>query len=235
MKKLVQLIKNNSFKRFSRNYGCEISNGLQGFKRNGLLLLEEQTRLGNVLVESPRLTIGAHTYIRSGAVLSVVSGIGRFCSFGSNCVVGQEKNSHPSSWLSTHPFQYENAALSYSPGFVGVTIGHDVWVGHDATIMEGVVVGTGAIIATKAMVTREVPPYAIVAGNPAKIIKYRHSPEVIERLLASKWWELDIAALRKLPLNDPEASLALLEQATDNTPAVYKTLEITQRGFKVVG
>lgn len=235
MKKLAQLLKNHSFKRFCQRHGCEVANGLRGFKRHALLRMEEPTRLGNVRIESPSLSIGAHTYIRSGAVLSVVSSIGRFCSFGSDCTIGQEKHSHPSGWLSTHPFQYENAALSYHPGFIGVTIGHDVWMGHGATVMEGVNIGTGAIVATRAMVTRDVPPYAIVAGNPAKIIKYRHSPELIERLLASQWWELDLAELRKLPLNDPEASLALLEQTANKQPAQYKQLEVTQRGFKVVG
>ncbi len=73
-------------------------------------------------------------------------------------------------------------------------------------VMEGVKVGTGAIIATRAVVTRDVPPYAIVAGTPAQVIRYRHPPEIIEGLLASRWWELDSAFLTGLPLDRPGSS-----------------------------
>lgn len=71
----------------------------------------------------------------------------------------------------------------------GITIGHDVWIGIRAVIMPGVTVGDGAIIGAGAVVTRDVPPYAIVAGVPAKIIKYRFDQGTIERLLAIRWWD----------------------------------------------
>ncbi|MBX2843155.1 MAG: CatB-related O-acetyltransferase, partial [Flammeovirgaceae bacterium] len=73
-----------------------------------------------------------------------------------------------------------------------LVIGNDVWIGHNATIMAGVKVGDGAIIATNATVVKDVPPYTIVGGNPAKEIKKRFSEEVIRELLKLKWWDWEI-------------------------------------------
>lgn len=99
-------------------------------------------------------------------------------------------------------------------------------------VMEGVKVGTGAIIATRAVVTRDVPPYAIVAGTPAQVIRYRHPPEIIEGLLASRWWELDSAFLTGLPLDRPREFLAALE--TREAPrAAYRRMTITRQGCRL--
>lgn len=76
-------------------------------------------------------------------------------------------------------------------------IGNDVWIGHRATIMPGVKVGDGAIIASNATVTKDVEPYAIVGGNPARLIRKRFSDEQIERLLSIKWWDWDIERITK--------------------------------------
>lgn len=77
-----------------------------------------------------------------------------------------------------------------------VSIGNDTWIGHGAVIMKGVTVGDGAVIASNAVVTKDVPPYAIVGGLPAKFIKWRHSPAVAERLQAMAWWNWDHEQLR---------------------------------------
>lgn len=175
------------------------------------------------------MTIGAHSYIRSGTKLSVISKIGRFCSIGSECTLGQEKNTHPTSWVSTHPFQYERGELSYFPNLSWATVGNDVWIGHGATVLEGCDIGTGAIIATRAVVTKNVPPYAIVGGNPAKIIKYRHSPEIIDQLLKSEWWNFDIEYLRTLPLNDVREFLKAIESSPSLPKAHYSKLQIAKR------
>ena len=98
-------------------------------------------------------------------------------------------------------------------------------------IMEGVEVGTGAIIATRALVTRDVPPYAVVAGFPAKVMRYRYSPEMIERLLATQWWEKDTRQLLELPLNDPAACL---ERIDGLGVAEYSRIQISRGGGKVV-
>ena len=217
--------------RWIRRHGCKVSIALSQFRKKATLKLEEQVRLGEVLLDAQALTIGASTYIRSGCHLQQVGSVGRFCSIGSDVVLGQEKYTHPSDWLSTHPFQYTDTGLEYIAPTELATIGHDVWIGHSAMVMEGVTVGTGAIIATRSVVTHNVPPYAVVAGVPAKVIRYRHSAELIEQLLASKWWERDLQQLKTLPLNDPAACLEALEQMPT---ARYRQLQITRKGCKVL-
>jgi len=227
--KMLRILREQQFKKAFRKLGGKVAGGSGSFSARACATIEQGVSLGHVRVESPSVTIGAHTYIRSGSTLSVISAIGRFCSIGSDCTLGQEKHTHPTDWVSTHPFQYETGGLSYSPALSWVTMGHDVWVGHGATILEGVEVGTGAIIATRAVVTKNVPPYAIVGGNPAKFIKYRHSPEIIERLLASQWWNLDVEYLKRLPMNDAEAFLKAIENGAPAAPVHYSKLSIAKR------
>lgn len=97
-------------------------------------------------------------------------------------------------------------------------------------VLKGVTVGTGAVIATCAVVVKDVPPYAIVAGVPAKVVRFRHAPEVIERLLASRRWEVEIDELKTLPLNDPAVCLEQLEQVRGIAGARYRKLYVTRRG-----
>ena len=73
-----------------------------------------------------------------------------------------------------------------------INIGNDVWIGVSSYILNGVTIGDGAIVAAYSIVTKDVPPYALVAGNPAQIKKYRFSPEIIRKLLKIKWWDWDV-------------------------------------------
>lgn len=136
------------------------------------------------------LNIGKHTY---GFVLSNVEhysadeniklSIGDYCSIGPNVrfIVASE---HPYKALSTYPFKVKMLGYEFEASSKGsIIVKDDVWIGLNSVILSGVTIGQGAIVAAGSIVTKDVPPYAIVAGNPAKIIKYRFEPEVIEKLI----------------------------------------------------
>lgn len=144
-------------------------------------------------------TVGPMSYIIGMDVDTGSSGlahalIGNYCSFAHDIVLLIGQN-HAFKGVSAYPF---GTILGEDlPGEVRkwgtvntyqLVIGHDVWIGAHAHIIKGVKIGNGAIIGTDAVVTKDVPPYAIVAGNPAKIIRYRFSPEIIEQLQQIKWW-----------------------------------------------
>lgn len=121
--------------------------------------------------------------------------IGRFCMIASGVTFIMNGGNHLSDAISTYPFAifgkgWEHAMEGRSYPHKGDTrIGNDVWIGSQATIMMGVTVGDGAIIATNSTVTKDVPPYAIVGGNPAQVLRMRFSPEEIARLLEIRWWD----------------------------------------------
>lgn len=233
MRKIINYFRNHFWKKWLRTYKCKVAGGVSSLSTRSTLIVEENVSLGHVVIEAKKLSIGAHTYIRSGCVLSAVSSIGRFCSIGNDCFIGQDKNTHPSDWVSSHPFQFTNTKLSFEPEIVDVTIGDDVWIGHGAMIMEGVTVGTGAIIATRALVVHDVPPYAVVAGMPAKVVKFRHPPEVVSQLLGSQWWACNVDFLLSLRLDDPSSSLPRIVDSHKENLAIYKQVQITRKGCRL--
>jgi chloramphenicol O-acetyltransferase type B len=140
------------------------------------------------------MIVGKHTY---GAEKMYVEGegqgteliIGSFCSIASDVEIMLWAD-HRTDAISTFPFGIlwqMGTRNTYSKG--DVKIGNDVWIGRGATIMSGVTIGHGAVIGAKAVVAKDVPPYAVVVGNPGKIVKYRFSKEKIKRLLKLKWWD----------------------------------------------
>lgn len=136
--------------------------------------------------------------------------IGKFCSIAHGASFVLNGGNHFADRLSTFPFPIFGEAFGAPdpgpwPNKGGITIGHDVWIGWDATILPGVTVGDGAIIASKAVVASDVPPYAIVAGNPAKIVKYRLPEDSIVRMLDLSWWDWPVEQIA-------EASHALMQQ-----------------------
>lgn len=139
-------------------------------------------------------TIGRYSYVGIGSWICETD-MGAFCSIASNVNIGL--GNHTMSLLSTSPiFTEKHNATGYSwisesvaPPFRRVKIGNDVWIGYGAMILGGVNIGDGACIGAGAVVTKDVPPFAIVGGCPAKIIKYRFSPSTIERILDERWWD----------------------------------------------
>ena len=124
--------------------------------------------------------------------------IGKFCMIASGVTFIMNGANHLTDAISTYPFAifqngWEDAMEGKSYPTKGDTIvGNDVWIGYNVTIMAGVTIGDGAIIATNSTVTKDVAPYSVVGGNPAKEIKKRFSEEKIERLLDLKWWDWDM-------------------------------------------
>lgn len=142
------------------------------------------------------VTLGAYSYSRS---LLFNVRVGNYCSIAD--AVHFSPLRHATDRLTSSPWLEENpewplALRPVRPPFRGPTlIGHDVWIGMRAIVMDGITIGNGAIVAAGAVVTKDVPPYAIVGGVPAKILRYRFPPEVIATLEASRWWEYDLPSM----------------------------------------
>ena len=202
----------SNFREKYRNRDKCFFNGSGSVIRNteleGKNMVGSQVKLNNC-------EIGYASYINHHSVLNG-SKIGRYCSIADNVRSGF--GHHPLDSISTHPsFFYDtrthlgwswfesDTAPVYDPHrrpngedkFITV-IGHDVWIGSHAMIMDGVTIGTGAVVGAGSVVTKDVPPYAIVAGVPAKLIRYRYSAEIIKILLASKWWETSDSEMRSI-------------------------------------
>jgi hypothetical protein len=122
--------------------------------------------------------------------------IGSFCSIADRIKIYLGGN-HRTDWISTYPFGHINARFTAfdgkgHPATNGdVNIGNEVWIGADVTIMSGVTIGDGAVLAANSHVVKDVEPYSIVGGNPAKLIRKRFDDKTIEKLLEIKWWNLD--------------------------------------------
>ena len=183
----------------AENSGCTIkSPHIYDSSLGKCVAILEQAALDQVYM-------GDFSYVSNDSRLINVE-VGKFCSIGPHVQIGLAP--HPSRiYVSTYPAFYSNNNGGCQQSFredkifddaVPKTgIGNDVWIGSNVIIPGGIQIGTGAIVATGSVVVKDVPPYAIVGGNPAKIIRYRFSKEQIDVLLGSEWWNWPIEKIRQ--------------------------------------
>jgi chloramphenicol O-acetyltransferase type B len=161
-------------------------------KRTGLIANDVMVLIAEAY---PQYDIGPGSYGdlevlwgNAGAQLKM----GGYCSVakGAQVMLGGE---HRPDWVTTYPFSLVTEGYRDWPGHPrskgDVIIGNDVWICHGAMILSGVTIGDGAVIGARALVARDVPPYAIVSGNPARVIKMRFPEDIVARLLTLKWWD----------------------------------------------
>lgn len=171
--------------------------------------------------------MGAFSYSMSGVLTGMR--IGRYSSIGKNLAVPGTR--HPHEWVTTSNITYERKNLlmaTYlsdhpwipSRSIAGFekplpVIGNDVWIAHNVTLNVGITIGDGSVVASNSVVTRDVPPYSIVGGNPARIIKSRFEPDVVESLLEIQWWDYEPAAFMHLDVTDTRAFVAGFERVKE--------------------
>jgi virginiamycin A acetyltransferase len=170
--------------------------------------------------------LGSFTYTHS-ALLNFGMVIGRYCSIAANtAVLGPE---HPTDWAITSDLAYQpNELATAARADAGVAVAHpcnhnawvtlpgignDVWIGQDVRLKRGVTIGDGAIIGAASVVTRDVPPYAIVAGVPARLIRYRFDERLVERFQAIRWWDYHEPDFKDFGYDDPLRFVARFEDA----------------------
>ncbi len=155
--------------------------------------------------------IGRYTYINRYSFVHGSVRMGRYCSLARGVDLGAK--AHRLDLISTHPFIYNKRHFEEVPEYGSFPrrvkdkskktyVGNDVWIGAKAVIATGVTIGTGAVIAANSFVREDVEPYAIVGGTPAKLIRYRFSPKIVERLLASEWWNLLPHEMKDIAFDD---------------------------------
>jgi len=200
--------------------------GLKGFvEPKSPFFFEPPVSIGKADIR-PGVQMGMHSYINDGRLESGVY-IGRYCSIGNFVSIGT--GHHDMSLMSTSSWFTSGVKPSVKKTKDGclVRILNDVWIGDKAIIMNGVTVGNGAIIGAGAVVTKDVDHYSIVTGIPAKHLKYRFSPEIVARLMKTRWWELDDQLLKTHVLTDIESSLEFLESISHTARTVQpKTIKV---------
>jgi len=146
-------------------------------------------------------TFGDYSYVVNDADI-IYSEIGRFCSIAAQTRINP--GNHPLHRVALNHFTYRSSAYGLGPDDAGffdwrrshrVTLGHDVWIGHGAIVLPGVSIGTGAAVGAGAVVTKDLPPFAVAVGMPARVLRLRFAPEIVAALQRIAWWDWDRARL----------------------------------------
>ncbi|MDE2319262.1 MAG: CatB-related O-acetyltransferase [Rhodospirillales bacterium] len=184
------------------------------------------------LIEKGVATVCEHTYglptVRRWPESANLH-IGNYCSIAEEVLIFPGGN-HRSDWITTYPFSHINGweaahHIKGHPSTRGdIVIENDVWIGYGSLILSGVTIGDGAVIGARSVISQSVPPYAIVAGNPARLVRYRFPKKEIKRLLEIQWWnwphEKIEAALPKLLSRDIEGFI----RCTNSKPSILQRL-----------
>ena len=184
---------------------------------------EAPVRLGRNVAVHPDVQVGAHSYMNSG-VIRERTDIGRYCSIAYDVAIGL--GAHATNLLSSHPFatklvsrEYVNPWTSWKERTI---IEDDVWIGRGVTVLQGVRMGVGSVAAAHAVVREDVPPYAIVGGVPAKVIRYRFDESTIKRLVESQWWMLPLDILNTFETDEIDACIsAAFARASERVPRSF--------------
>lgn len=166
------------------------------------------------------LYMGRYTSVLTNCMISPMLVIGRHCSISHNVLLGGGR--HPMEFLTTGTIPGLETERSYfsdaEQAFVAndtsqfTRIGCDVWIGANVSVLRGRSVGHGACLGAGTVVTKDVPPYAVVVGNPGRVIRFRFSERIVESLLRTRWWTLPPALIKDLPYQDIERCADVLEE-----------------------
>lgn len=179
-------------------------------KRHDNLVYEAKVRVNSeIYCGALGVFVGAYTYMNDGGYITDGTFLGRYCSIGRRVSIGA--GMHRLNTLSTYPLSHHTKSTPYSKTdklyrSPKTTLEHmtiienDVWIGDGAVILKGVRIGTGSVIGANSVVTKDVPPYSIVGGVPAKLLRMRYEQEISTPLLDTEWWEIRKETLENFPL-----------------------------------